>query len=308
MKRGTPEHPKTDDLAEALTKKCEIPLEIAHDAAVGIEEKLFHFTARYAPQGDVGKHSDTTIARRIGWPWEPAECIETLLRIGWLDAPEGDDPPRLVVHDWPEHADDTVRKSLEREGLPFWDGSPTRREKPGRQSRQSRDDVATESRQNRDDIAQPSQAKPTPSQAQERAPAGASDLPREAFLCVELLNESIGQCVPGAAQATTEAKFHDWAHEIERLHRIGAPGTNQGWPWAEIVAVLEWLPTHVGSNDFRWGQQIRSAATLRKQFPRLHAAMRQATPQGARAERAQGALEILRKRRAAAMQQRRATG
>jgi hypothetical protein len=306
VKRGTPEHPKTDALAEAIVQRCEgIPLELAHDAAVGMEEKLFHFTARYAPQGDVGKHSDTMIARRSGWPWEPAAGIQVMLDIGWLDAPDGG--PRLVVHDWPEHADDTVRKTLERADLSFWDGTPARREKPGRPPRGDRDDVATESRQKRDAVAQPSLAKPTPSQAKEVAPAGATTLPQEAYLCVGLLNDSIEASMPGAAQASTEAKFLDWALEIDRLHRIGAPGTNHPWPWREIVSVLEWLPTHVGSGDFRWGQQIRSAAKFRQQFPRLHAAMQQSTPRGARAERAQGALEHLRSRRPEPSGRKRAT-
>jgi hypothetical protein len=47
MKRGTPEHPKTAHLMAALS--------IPRPYAVGILELLWHFTARYAPRGDVGR-------------------------------------------------------------------------------------------------------------------------------------------------------------------------------------------------------------------------------------------------------------
>ena len=59
VKRGTLEHPKLRALAKAL--------EIPRPYAVGILESLWHLTARYAPQGDIGRFSDEEIARWVGW-------------------------------------------------------------------------------------------------------------------------------------------------------------------------------------------------------------------------------------------------
>jgi hypothetical protein len=120
-------------------------------------------------------------------------------------------------------------------------------------------------------------------------------LPEEAFLSVRLLNACILKCTPGGKTAITENQVFTWAVELDRLHRIGAPGTEHGWPWEQIEAVIRWLPTHEGSNGFTWGPQIRSAAKLRVQFPRLHAEMMKVSggSAAARQDRAQGALQGL---------------
>ena len=108
MKRGTPEHPKTYDLAEQLS--------ICRTHAVGILELLWHFTAKYAIQGDIGKHSDQRIAEACGWEGPPQEFIQVLVAVGWLDE---DEEHRLMVHAWAEHADNGVRLSLRNRGLEF---------------------------------------------------------------------------------------------------------------------------------------------------------------------------------------------
>jgi len=104
-----PEHPKTGMLAAELG--------IAIYAAVGILECLWHWTARYARRGDVGRWPDEQIARGIGWPAERAgELTAALVKCGWVDVhPEH----RLVVHDWHVHADEAVRKALQRAGERF---------------------------------------------------------------------------------------------------------------------------------------------------------------------------------------------
>lgn len=108
MKRGTPNHPKLF----ALSKKLRIP----HAHAVGILELLFHYTSKYAIRGNIGKWNDAAIAEAVGWTKKPDELIAALVEFGWLDRhPEY----RLVVHDWEDHADGSVRKTLKNRGEDF---------------------------------------------------------------------------------------------------------------------------------------------------------------------------------------------
>lgn len=108
MKRGTPDHPKTHVLAAAL--------DVELWGAVGILECLWHFTARYAPRGDIGRWPDSRIAAFVGWEGDPTLLVSTLTRSGWLDAhPDF----RIVVHDWHDHADETTKKYLKRNRLGF---------------------------------------------------------------------------------------------------------------------------------------------------------------------------------------------
>jgi hypothetical protein len=108
MKRGTITHPKTLELAAALT--------LTRYAAVGVLESLWHWTATYAFQGDIGRFSDRAIADGIAWDREADELISALVKCGWLDAHEHH---RLVIHDWSDHADDAVRTRLEYNNLRF---------------------------------------------------------------------------------------------------------------------------------------------------------------------------------------------
>jgi len=59
MKRGTPEHPKVYDLCDRLG--CDRP------TAVGYLELLWHITAKYTPQGDIGRYSDRRIEAALDW-------------------------------------------------------------------------------------------------------------------------------------------------------------------------------------------------------------------------------------------------
>ncbi len=128
MKRGTPTHPKMAELA----KRLHIPL----PHAVGIMEMIWHFTAQYAPDGDIGKFPDERIANFVHWGrHRPASVlIDALVATGWLDA----DPqvqytvrapgahlvstgcaPRLQVHDWCDHAERSVRDRCATQGISF---------------------------------------------------------------------------------------------------------------------------------------------------------------------------------------------
>ena len=108
MKTGTINHPKMHALAHGLG--------ITRRDAVGLLEMLWEFTAKYAPQGDVGKHPDFAIAAAVDWPENPEVLVRGLVEAKWLDSCTDH---RLVVHDWKEHAPEYVRKSLGRKHLDF---------------------------------------------------------------------------------------------------------------------------------------------------------------------------------------------
>lgn len=77
---------------------------------------LWHFTAERAPQGNIGKWGDGEIADGCAWDGDGIIFLTALTQSGWVDASE---KHRLVVHDWHEHADSTVRKYLDYHSLRF---------------------------------------------------------------------------------------------------------------------------------------------------------------------------------------------
>jgi hypothetical protein len=119
VKRGTPTHPKTVMLASMLGAP--------RYQAVGLLELLWHFTAAYCPQGDVGRRTNAQIAAFLDWPAAEADrLVEALVSCGWLDR---NDEHRLVVHDWHEHCDGSCDKYLARKGLKYAGRGPR---SPGR--------------------------------------------------------------------------------------------------------------------------------------------------------------------------------
>lgn len=127
MKRGTIDHPKTMRLARLL--------DIERWGAVGILESLWHFTARHAMRGDIGRWPNDEIAEGIGWKGDPDTLVDALVSARWLDA---DNSHRLIVHDWHEHADDSVKKTLRNRSEHFAtfpeksrNGSPQPEPEPG---------------------------------------------------------------------------------------------------------------------------------------------------------------------------------
>ena len=108
MKLGTIEHPTTAALARELG--------VTHLTAVGLLEALWHFTARYARRGDVGRFVNRDIAEGIRWPDDPDRMVAALVATRWLDL---DSAHRLIVHDWHEHAEAWVQGALKRGGVDF---------------------------------------------------------------------------------------------------------------------------------------------------------------------------------------------
>jgi len=114
VKRTAFDHPKFRRLARLLN----LP---APWGPLGIMEALSHFTAKHAPQGDIGKWSDEEIADGIGWDQDPSKLIDALVEARLFDRHP---TYRLVVHDWHEHCDDSTRKTLKRNGLDFISAEP----------------------------------------------------------------------------------------------------------------------------------------------------------------------------------------
>lgn len=112
MKRGTPDHPKTRALARLL--------QLPSYAATGLLEHLWQWTARYSPDGGIGRWADAEIADGIGWEKDAGDLVRALLEARLVDDSAS---CRLVVHDWPEHAEDSVHRALAREARYFADGS-----------------------------------------------------------------------------------------------------------------------------------------------------------------------------------------
>jgi len=81
---------------------------------------MWHYTATYAPAGDIGKWEDSAIADALGWPAQECARLMHALRISrWVDA---HDVHRLVVHDWYDHCEDAVHMALARKTQYFVDG------------------------------------------------------------------------------------------------------------------------------------------------------------------------------------------
>jgi len=103
-------------------------LSIPKCTAVGILECLWHWTAKYAPRGDVGRFSDGAISAGAGWNGDATSLVESLVACRWLDKSE---QVRLVVHDWSDHADGGVQKYLSRNSLSVYKGIQTSLDKSG---------------------------------------------------------------------------------------------------------------------------------------------------------------------------------
>ena len=133
MKRGTPEHPKTLALARRIAGLLGIDRQLALDVAIAKLERLWHWTAKWAPSGDLSPHAAEAIEDGIGWTGELGALVDAMVEVRFLDR-LGD---RLVVHDWSEHADGAVHASLARSVGLFADGARPKPPKlgPGERAR-----------------------------------------------------------------------------------------------------------------------------------------------------------------------------
>ena len=183
MKRGTPDHPKTLHLAELLG--------IERWGAIGILESLWHWTAKYAPDGAVGRWSARALSVGILWPGDAQILVDALITAQWLDkhAKFG-----YVVHDWSEHCDEYVHIQLARKGLKFCDGSMpriTRLSKDERasieQAHRKRTKSAGNAQEKRSQSALPSPPLPSPSLVRAKARSARASSPLRDELTEEIL-------------------------------------------------------------------------------------------------------------------------
>lgn len=108
MKMGAHRSPKVAQLERALG--C------GRSRTVGTLELFWLFTMEQAPAGDVGKWSDDDIEAACDWDGDPGALIAALVESRWVDECERF---RLVVHDWPEHAPEFLKKRAKRNHLEF---------------------------------------------------------------------------------------------------------------------------------------------------------------------------------------------
>lgn len=144
MKRETLRHPKTLDLAARLNR--------SRPEVLGFLSLLWDFAAEFTPAGDIGKHTDGTIARACDWNGDPSEFIDALLAAGWIDR---DPDHRLLIHDWHDHCERWVHLKLQRLGLQF----ATSLERSTEPSTDAATERSTEPSASRD-LPYPTQTKP----------------------------------------------------------------------------------------------------------------------------------------------------
>lgn len=104
MKREALRHPKMLDLAARLR--------IPREHAIGTMDVLLDWVHDMAPRGDIGKWPNGAIAVACGWSGDPDEFVNALVASRWLDIHP---MHRLLVHDYPDHAERFVKAKLARD-------------------------------------------------------------------------------------------------------------------------------------------------------------------------------------------------
>lgn len=106
--RGTLTHRKTRRLAKILN--------IHPCFALGLLEALWHVTAEQQPDGGIGRMSDQDIADEMFYEGDATELISALHEAGWIDKHA---LLRFIIHDWQDHADQSVKRKVARHGSGF---------------------------------------------------------------------------------------------------------------------------------------------------------------------------------------------
>ena len=224
MKRGAPRHPKIADLC-SLAK-------IRRPYAVGYLELLWHFTAEFAPQGDIGRFSDKRIESAVEWSGPAGKLVQSLTDSGWIDkSPDH----RLVIHDWHEHADDSVKKKLSRSGLPFLSFTGNVTEQNPTISRHVRQSHTTQVENGSPPLPMPL---PEPMPEPEPLPIAAPDAPAPA--------------PPKTASAVLASADEQFAAFRTEYERTGAPFIDGDWRDAfEVWRFLDFEQKLAAVNGFR---------------------------------------------------------
>ena len=112
MKHNTPQNGKFIHLVELLRPTIGCPAVACETIVAGILERLWHATIVSAPQGNIGKLNDETIAALVGWLDSTDALISALVDAGWLDRCI---KYRLLVHDWSDHCPNHVKGNLRKQ-------------------------------------------------------------------------------------------------------------------------------------------------------------------------------------------------
>jgi len=115
-----------------LCRRLDVPLY----EAVGILETLWHLTATEAERGNIGKLTNEEIAIGIDYHGDEDALVESLVLCGWLDR---DPVHRLLIHDWPDHATDSIHMKLARNRMLFAVGQIPKTSRLNRQDRELAD-------------------------------------------------------------------------------------------------------------------------------------------------------------------------
>lgn len=214
MKRTAIDHPKILRLAKLL--------KVQHCHAVGIMECLWQFTAKHATRGDIGKWTNAEIADDIGWPSEDADrLVKALISCRLVDENE---PHRLVVHDWPDHCEDSVHMMLSRKIEHFADGA---RPSMSRLPKLERDSLDAEYKR----LAKPARTRTKTHKNAQDCTALALPEPKPC-LSQALPEPSQGQATkthspPAETAPGSEARQRQWEHFVE-LYPLTSNGRHLG--------------------------------------------------------------------------------
>ena len=112
---------KSGTEAKLKFKQLQRRLGLAVWQARGLLDTLWNFAANNCPAGDIGRFTDEEIAIGIDWQEEPEKLIGALEACRWIDRTTP--PERLIIHDWPEHCEYEVHKTLAKRAEAFADGT-----------------------------------------------------------------------------------------------------------------------------------------------------------------------------------------
>jgi hypothetical protein len=117
-------------------------LKIRLPEAVGIMEMLWHHANQHTPQGDIGSLPDEAVAEAVAWDRKPEILIDALVSSRWI---ERNEEFRLILHDWPDHCEQSSVKWLEynhKSFLPIYGVSLENRKRISRKSPAPREAMA----------------------------------------------------------------------------------------------------------------------------------------------------------------------
>lgn len=93
-------------------------------------------------------------------------------------------------------------------------------------------------------------------------PDGSPEIRATKYLIQKIKDFNSKTPVPKKA---TSSKMQRWAKAMDRLHRLGPPGGEEGYKWQKIKDIIDYV---FDEDDF-WPEQIQSATGLRKKIIKL---------------------------------------